>query len=118
MEEYRHEMMHMEDYDIVNDIIDSMMEVYDELDGSKGYVKDAMRLKMVDKSIADTRLSMSAQEMSHADNLTASVNKMMEKLKAEKNDCYGVLSKVWMHVHQRQQGYRAWIKNLHDQYKA
>lgn len=114
--EMRHEMMHMEDYDIVNDTIDSMMDIYDELDGAKAYVKEAMKLKQVDKSIADNRLSMSAQELGHADNLTAAVNKMMERMKSDKHPCYDVLAKVWTHIHTRQDGYKAWIKTMHEQY--
>ncbi len=117
MEEYKHEIMHMDDYDIVNDMIDSMMEIYDELDGAKGYIKDAIRLKNVDSSTADARVSMSMQEIEHADKLTASVNKMMEKMRADGNECYQVLSKVWSHIHERQEGYKAWIKTMHEQHK-
>lgn len=117
MEEYKHEMMRINDYDIVNDMIDSMMEIYDELDGAKGYIKDAIRLKSADRGIADARIQMSAQEIGHADNLTASVNKMMEKMRADSNECYPVLSKVWTHIHERQEGYKAWIKTMHEQYK-
>lgn len=117
MEPMRHEMMMMDDYDIVNDIIDTMMEVYDELDGAKMYIKEAMRMKMRDRATADSRVTMSAQELGHAETLTATVNKLLDKAKADKHPCYAVMAMFWHHIHSRQAGYMAWIKNLHEQYK-
>lgn len=117
MEPYRHETMMMEDYDIVSDIITTMMEVYDEYDGSKAYIMEAIKLRDTDKARADTRVKMSAEELSHGGMLTENVGKMLEKAKAEKNPCYATLAMVWHHVRKRQDGYAAWIKQMHEQYK-
>ena len=54
MEPYRHETMMMDDYDIVSDIIDTMMEVYEEYDGAKKYIKEAIAMKATDKARAET----------------------------------------------------------------
>lgn len=69
MEPYRHETMMMGDYDIVSDIIDTMMEIYDEYDGSKKYIMEAIKLKPIDKARADSLVTMSAQEKGHGDNM-------------------------------------------------
>ena len=117
MEPYRHETMMMDDYDIVSDIIDTMMEVYEEYDGAKKYIKEAIAMKATDKARAETLVQMSAQELGHGDLLSASVNRMLEKAKAEGNPCYAVLAMVWNHIRQRQAGYAAWIRTMHEQYK-
>lgn len=117
MEPYRHETMMMGDYDIVSDIIDTMMEIYDEYDGSKKYINEAIAKKTTDKSRADELVAMSAQELGHGNKLTATVDKMMERAKTEKNPCYATLAMVWHHVKKRQAGYAAWILAMHDQYK-
>ena len=117
MEPYRHETMMMEDYDIISDIVDTMMEIYDEYDGSKKYINEAIKLKSTDKARADGLVQMSAQELSHGDNLSAAVGKTLEKAKAENNPCYATLAMVWHHIKKRQDGYAAWIKTMHEQYK-
>lgn len=117
MEPYRHETMMMADYDIVSDIIDTMMEVYDEYDSAKKYINEAIALKTTDKTRADELVSMSAQELGHGNKLTDTVGKMLEKAKAENNPCYSTLAMVWHHVHKRQAGYAAWIMSMHEQYR-
>lgn len=117
MEPYRHEMMTVGDYDVVADILDTMMAVYDEYDGSKAYIMEAIRLKDSDKPRADSRVVMSAQELTHGDTLSANVTKMMEKAKADNHPCYATLAMVWHHIKKRQDGYAAWIRALHEQYK-
>lgn len=117
MEPYRHETMMMGDYDIVSDIVDTMMQIYDEYDGSKKYIMEAIKLKPTDKARADSLVTMSAQEKGHGDNLSASVGKMLEKAKADGNPCYATLAMVWHHIKQRQDGYAAWILTMHEQYK-
>lgn len=118
MEPYRHETMMMDDYDIINDIIDTMMEAYDELDGSKKYIKEAFRFKADNKTMADKLVTMSAEELGHADNLALGVESMLAKAKAEANPCYDVIHKVWTHIKERQAGYKAWIKQMHTEYKG
>ena len=117
MEPYRHETMMMGDYDIVSDIIDTMMEIYDEYDGSKKYINEAIALKPADKARADELVAMSAQELGHGNKLSANIGKMLEKAKSENNPCYATLAMVWHHIKQRQDGYAAWILTMHDQYK-
>lgn len=117
MEPYRHETMIMADYDIVSDIIDTMMEVYDEYDSAKKYINEAIALKPTDKVRADKLVTMSAQELGHGNDLSNTVDKMMEKAQEDSNPCYATLAMVWLRVRQRQDGYAAWIKQLHEQYK-
>lgn len=117
MEPYRHETMMMSEYDIVSDIVDTMMEIYDEYDGSKKYINEAIALKPTDKPRADKLVTMSAQELGHGNELSATVDRMMEKTKAENNPCYATLAMVWRHIKARQAGYAAWILTMHEQYK-
>jgi hypothetical protein len=117
MEPYRHEMMMMDDYDIVSDIVDTMMEIYDEYDGSKKYINEAIAKKSTDKVRADKLVAMSAQELGHGNELSATVDKMLDKAKAEGNPCYATLAMVWHYIKARQAGYAAWILTMHDQYK-
>lgn len=118
MEPFRHETMMMSDYDIINDAIDTMMEVYDELDGAKKYIKEAFRFKSENRAMADKLVTMSAEELSHADNLASGVEAMLSKAKAENKGCYDVIHKVWTHINDRQSGYKAWIKQMHAEYKT
>ena len=117
MEEMRHERMHMADYDIMDDVIDTMMEVYDELDGAKKYIKAAISHKEMDRPAADSMVLLSAQELQHADTLTTNINRMFERMKTENHECYDVLHKVWTYIRERQMGYAAWIKQMHEVYK-
>lgn len=102
---------------IVADILDTMMEIYDEYDGAKKYINEAIRLKPTDKARADKLVTMSAQEKGHGDDLSATVGKMLEKAKAEQHPCYAVLAMVWHYIKARQDGYAAWILAMHEQYK-
>ena len=118
MEPYRHETMMMTDYDIVNDIIDTMMEAYDELDGAKKYIKEAFRFRDENRAMAEKLVTMSAEELNHAENLCAGVEAMLAKAKADNNGCYETIHKVWTHIKERMSGYKAWIKQLHAEYKG
>lgn len=116
MEPYKHEMT-MGDYSQISDIIEEMMAVFDEYDGAKHYIKEAIRLKMTDKTRAESNVAMSAQELSHGDTHSATVGKLLEKAKADGNECYATLAMVWHHLKKRQDGYAAWIRQMHEQYK-
>lgn len=118
MEDYRHETMMMADYDILNDIIDTIMEAYEELDGSKKYIKAAMARKAVDKKTADRLVTMSAEELGHAESLCEGVESMLQKAEEENNDCVSVVRKMWTHLYDRMASYKAWIKQLHTDYKS
>lgn len=117
MEEMRHEMMEMQEYNILNDIVDQMMEIFEELDGSKKYIKSAIAHKSIDRTTADNMVSLSVQELQHAETITDAVNRMFDKMKSENHPCYETMKKVWTHIHERQVSYAAWIRQMHDRYK-
>lgn len=117
MEPFRHEEMMMEDYDVVNDIIDTMMDVYDELDGAKKYILSAFKLQEHDPDTAAKLVTMSSDEKHHSEVLSAGVTAMLKKAKEMNSPCYETLSKVWTHVKARQDGYRAWIEHMHERIK-
>lgn len=117
MEPFRHETIMMDDYDIINDTVDTMMEIYDEYDGAKKYINEAIKIKSKDKTRADELVQMSAQELGHGEKLTAAVGKMLEKMKTDNNPCYDTLHLVWTRIKERQDGYNAWIKTMHERYK-
>lgn len=118
MEPYRHEALMMEDYNILNDIIDNMMEAYEELDGAKKYIKTAMKYRSTDRKMADRLVVMSAEELGHADSICEGIEAMLTKAEGEDDDCAFVLRKVWSHLKERMNGYKAWIKNMHAEYKS
>lgn len=118
MEPYRHETMMMADYDILDDIIDNIMEAYEELDGSKKYIKSALEHRTTDKKMADRLVTMSAEELGHAESLCEGIEAMLQKAESEGNECVSVLRKVWTHLHERMTGYKAWIKQMHTEYKG
>lgn len=103
--------------DIINETVNTMMSIYDEIDGAKSYIRDAFKMRGVDKSISETRALMSSQEMQHAKTLTANVNKMLEKMRAENSPCYDVLNRVWEHIHERQAEYMSHVEHMHAEYK-
>lgn len=117
MEPYRHDMDIQSGTNIMYDIVDSIMEIYEELDGAKKYIKFAIHYKGTDKSSAENMVNLSAQELQHADVISSNVNRMMMKLKDSGNMCYDVLKNVWDHLRERQMGYAAWIKQMHENYK-
>lgn len=117
MESLPHEIMHMDDYDIVNDTIDTIMEIFSEIDGAKKYINSALMMKSHDRQVADNNVALSLQELQHADILTGNVNRMMDKMLESKHPCYDVLHKVWTHMHSRQADYISWVKTMHDHYK-
>lgn len=117
MEPYRHETMMMSDYDILDDAIDTMMEAYEELDGAKKYIKSAMEHHSVDKKMADRLVTMSTEELGHAESLCEGVEAMIKKAESDGHECVAVLRKVWTHLHKRMTGYKAWIKQMHAEYR-
>lgn len=109
------EEMKVYTYSPMEEIVSSMMEIYEEIDGAKAYVKEAMMLKDVDRQIADDTLNMSAEELHHAEVLKQRVNKLFSKI--EGDPCYDILKKVWGYVCSRQAEYIAWVKHMHEVYK-
>lgn len=117
MEYFRHETMMMDDYDIVNDIVDTMMDIYEELDGSKKYIMEAFKMRDQNPETTGRLVTMSADEKRHAESLSEGVTAMLKKAKESENPCYETLNKVWLHIKSRQDGYRAWIEHMHEKYK-
>lgn len=116
--EYKHEVMQMDDYGILNELIDDMTSnIFEELDSAKKYAMNALKHKNDNKSIADAEIQASSQEYGHAEMLIEKINKMFSSLKSEKHDCYDWLILVWHKIHERILGYMGWIKGLHEQYK-
>lgn len=109
--------MTMDDHDDVSNFIEEAFEIYDEIDGAKGYIKKAMKLKDKDRAAADNFCSMSAQELQHADTLRANSERILLRMKDAKSPCYEVLQKVWNHMARRQNEYIAWVRQMHEQYK-
>lgn len=113
----RYETMQMLDYDLISDIINTMFEVNEEIKSADNYIGEAMKLKPTAKEMADSKVAMSADELKHADGLTSTVNKMMEKLKAEKNPCYAVMAMFWHFMRENQAEWITKVKLKHEQYK-
>lgn len=109
--------MTMDDYSAVSEIIATMFEINDELAGSDKYIHEAMKLKPTSLEAANAKVAMSADELKHADNLAITVGKMMDKLKADGNPCYGVMAMFWHYLKESHAEWIAKIKAKHEYYK-
>ena len=116
-QQMNYEMMHMDDYDIINDIIDTRDSVYDELRGAKEYIKKAMMHKAHDKQAADNMVALSAQELQHAGVLQGNIDRMMAKLKESDAKSHSVLSKVISRDKSTQARMITGVKEKHEMYK-
>lgn len=106
-----------EDYSTVSEIIDTMFEINDELAGSDKYIHEAMKLKPTSLEAANAKVTMSADELKHADSLTVTVGKMMDKLKVDGSPCYGVMAMFWHYLKESHAEWIAKIKAKHEHYK-
>lgn len=86
-------------------------DAYDELNGSKSYVMDALDMKSTNQKRAERKLQMSADELGHAMSIIEETDGMMAEADASTKT-------LWMAMKDRLLGYGAWIKTLHADYKA
>ena len=116
MDPMNHEKMHMDDYDIINDILDTRDSVYHEIDGANEYIEKAFAHRYRDKSAADSMVSLSAQELQHAGVLQSNIDHMMEKVKETNPYAYDIMSKVISRDKVAQAKMIANVKTMHEQY--
>ena len=116
-QQMNYEMMHMDDYDIINDIIDTRDSVYDELRGAKEYIKKAMMHKAHDRQAADNMVALSAQELQHAGVLQGNIDRMLAKLKESDTHAYSILSKIVNNDKDAQARMITAVKERHEAYK-
>ena len=112
-----HEMMYMDDYDIINDILDTRDSVYHEINGADEYIDKAMLHKPHDKQAADNMVALSAQELQHAGVLQGNIDRMMAKVKDSDPHSYAILSKVISRDKPTQARMIAQVKEKHEMYK-
>ena len=117
MEPMNHEMMYMDDYDIINDILDTRDSVYHEINGADEYIDKAMMHKTHDKQAADNMVALSAQELQHAGVLQGNIDRMMSKLKESDARSHSILSKVISRDKPTQARMIAQVKEKHEMYK-
>lgn len=117
MEQMKYETMNMVDYDIINNLVDEMMNAYPEVMGAKKYARDAIKHKTIDKALAEARLAMSSDELSHGETIITGINRMMDKLKAQKHPCYDVVQFFWTRIHDDLTNQIAKVRALHEQYR-
>ena len=116
MEPMNHEKMHMDDYDIINDILDTSDSVYHEINGAKEYIEKAFAHRYRDKAAADSMVSLSAQELQHAGILQSNIDRMMEKVKGTNPYGYDIMSKVISRDKVAQAKMIANVKTMYEQY--
>ena len=104
-----YETMHMDDYDIINDILDTRDSVYHEI--------KALLHKPHDKQAADNMVSLSAQELQHAGVLQGNIDRMMAKLKESDAKSHSILSKVISRDKSTQARMITDVKEKHEMYK-
>lgn len=87
------------------------IEAYDELNGAKTYIMDALDMHGTNRKRADKKQGMSADEVGHATDIIADVDGMMDGA----DESVRVL---WEAMKNQLMGYMAWIKTLHAEYKG
>ena len=116
-QQMNHEMMYVDDYDIINDILDTRDSVYHEINGADEYIDKAMLHKPRDKQAADNMVALSAQELQHAGVLQGNIDRMMAKLKESDMRSYSILSKVVGRDKSAQVRMITDVKEKHEMYK-
>lgn len=117
MEQMKYEAISTNDYGIVRKISDEIMKAYSEIMGAKDYAHDAIENKMSDKIFAETRLSMSSDELEHGEGIILGINRMMDKLKAQQPAAYTVAQVFWAQMHRDLTNQITEVKVLHEQYR-
>lgn len=87
------------------------LEAYDELNGSKTYIMDAIDMHGTNRKRADKKQVMSADELGHASGIIEEVDGMMEQADESTRT-------LWEAMKNQLMGYMAWIKTLHAEYKG
>lgn len=108
----------MEEYTLIDKVVENIEEAYDELDGSKKYIKQAIRSKATDRAMADRLVTMSAEELGHADSIAEGVEAMLSKAERDNIACAPIVRKFWAMTRERMADYKAWVLKMHDDYKT
>lgn len=87
------------------------VEAYDELNGAKTYIMDALDMHGTNRKRADKKQEMSADEVEHATTIIEDVDGMM-------NTADESTKTLWEAMKNQLMGYMAWVKTLHAEYKA
>lgn len=87
------------------------LEAYDELNGAKTYIMDALDMHGTNRKRADKKQSMSTDEVDHATSIIEDVDSMME-------DADESTKTLWEAMKNQLIGYMAWVKTLHAEYKG
>lgn len=113
----KYEMMHMDDYDIVDDILDTSDSIYREINGADEYIDNAIMHKARDRHAADNMVNLSAQELQHGSVLDDNIEHMMAEVKEKDPNTYAILSKVISRDRSNQARMIAKVKEKHENYK-
>lgn len=87
------------------------LEAYDELNGAKTYIMDALDMYGTNRKRADKKQTMSADEVGHASVIIDDVDAMMHEADESTKT-------LWEAMKNQLMGYMAWIKTLHAEYKG
>lgn len=87
------------------------LEAYDELNGAKTYIMDAINMHKTDHKRADKSQARSYDEVTHATEIIEDADGMMEGADESTKT-------LWEAMKSQLMGYMAWIKTLHTQYKG
>lgn len=97
---------------LADHVAKNYMEAYDELNGAKTYVMDAIDMKHTNQKRSEKKLQMSADELGHAVAIIEETDGMLTEAADEATKI------LWAAMKDRLMGYAAWIKTLHADYKT
>lgn len=98
----------------IKELVENIRE---ELEGAEHYAKLATQYRDADRSLAENYATMSAQELSHVDNLHNQAVRLIKDYRAAGNEPPASMKAVWDWEHERMVDHVAKIKILLEQYR-
>ena len=92
--------------------------IEEELEGSEGYVSEALFYKEENPALAKTFYEISLEEMRHVDLLHSRVVELIEKHKREHGEPPAAMLAVYEHIHKKNVEWAAEIKNLQMEFRG
>lgn len=94
------------------------IDAYDELNGAKTYIMEALDLNRTNRKMADRRQMRSFDELNHAAGIMEDVEIRISEAESAGDATAATVRTMWSAMKDRLMGYMAWIKTLHAEYKG
>lgn len=99
---------------VIKDLIE---EIYEELDGARGYAENALKLKDKDKSLSEMYISMAKEELGHMNRLHDQIVRIISEYRIKNGEAPKGMEEIYEWQHQKIIQCSAEIKVLIESYK-